>query len=383
MLILDSCGVGELPDAAIYGDSGSNSIGNVADKMGGLNLPGLEKCGLGNIIDIKGVPKNRKPVLSFGKMASLSAGKDSTTGHWEHFGIITEKPFPTYPDGFPEALIKEFEKKTGKKVIGNKTASGTEIIEELGNEHIRTGALIVYTSADSVFQIAAHMDVVPLNELYDYCRTARNMLTGEHNVSRVIARPFKGESGNFVRTADRHDFSIKPPVKSGLDILSENGFEVISVGKINDLYAGSGITKSLPTKSNAEGIDTLIEVLKKEFSGLVYINLVDFDMLWGHRNDYKGFARGLEYFDGRLIEIRGRLKKDDLFIISADHGCDPTMPSTDHSREYVPLLAGIYALESTGKNLGVRKTFADLGATVLDYFELTQPNGESFLGDLK
>ncbi len=383
MLILDSCGVGELPDAAIYGDSGSNSIGNVADKMGGLNLPELEKCGLGNIIDIKGVPKSEKPVLSFGKMVSLSAGKDSTTGHWEHFGIITEKPFPTYPDGFPRTLIKEFEHKTGKKVIGNKAASGTEIIEELGIEHIGTGDLIVYTSGDSVFQIAAHTDIVPLNELYDYCRMARNMLTGEHNVSRVIARPFSGEPGNFVRTADRHDFSVKPPVKSGLDTLSENGFEVISVGKINDLYAGSGITKSFPTRSNAEGIDTLIEVLIGDFKGLAYINLVDFDMLWGHRNDYQGFAKGLEYFDGRLNEIIGSLKKDDLFIISADHGCDPTTPSTDHSREYVPLLAGIHPFESTGKNLGIRNTFADLGATVLDYFGLTQPDGESFLGDLK
>jgi len=383
VLILDSCGVGELPDAENYGDSGSNSIGNVAIKTGGLNLPELGKCGFGNIIDIKGVSRSQKPILSFGKMASLSAGKDSTTGHWEHFGIITEKPFPTYPDGFPDSLIREFESKTGRKVIGNKAASGTEIIKELGKKHLETGDLIAYTSADSVFQIAAHTDIVPLNELYDYCRIARNMLVGEHNVSRVIARPFTGEPGNFVRTADRHDFSVKPPAKSGLDILSENGFEVISVGKINDLYAGSGITKSLPTRSNAGGIDTLIEVLRGNFKGLVYINLVDFDMLWGHRNDYEGFAKGLEYFDDRLNEITGRLFDGDLFIMSADHGCDPTTPSTDHSREYVPILAGIYPFKSTGKNLGTRKTFADLGATVLDYFELTQPEGESFLGDLK
>jgi phosphopentomutase len=383
VLILDSCGVGELPDAEVYGDSGSNSIGNVANKMGGLNLPKLQRCGLGNIIDIKGVPKTQESLFSYGKMASLSAGKDSTTGHWEHFGIITEKPFPTYPDGFPDSIIKDFESKTGKKVMGNKAASGTEIIKELGEEHIKTGDLIVYTSADSVFQIAAHVDIVPLKDLYDYCLIARNLLVGEHNVSRVIARPFKGKPGNFVRTADRHDFSIKPTSKSGLDILSENGLEVISVGKIYDLYAGSGITGTFPTSSNTEGIDTLIEVLKGDSTGLVYINLVDFDMLWGHRNDYEGFARGLEYFDSRLSEITDALGRDDLFIISADHGCDPTTPSTDHSREYVPVLAGIYPFESTAKNLGIRKTFADLGATVLDYFGLIQQKGESFLGDLR
>lgn len=382
-MILDSCGVGELPDAHLYGDTGSNTIGNTAIKMGGLNLPELEKCGLGNIIDIKGVPEIPEPLMSFGKMASLSAGKDSTTGHWEHFGVITEKPFPIYPDGFPESIIAEFKEKTGRKVIGNKAASGTEIIKELGEAHLKTGDLIVYTSADSVFQIAAHTDIIPLIKLYEYCRIARDMLVGEHNVSRVIARPFEGKPGNFVRTADRHDFSVKPPIKTGLDILSENGLEVISVGKIIDLYAGSGITKSFPTKSNAGGIDTLIEVLKGDFNGLVYINLVDFDMLWGHRNDYEGFAHGLEYFDGRLGEIVNWLKSGDLFIISADHGCDPTTPSTDHSREYVPVLAGIYLFRATGKNLGVRDTFADLGATVLDYFGLYQPVGKSFLGDLK
>lgn len=382
-MILDSCGVGELPDAAMYGDTGSNSLGNVAEKTGGLNLPNLGKCGIGNIIDIEGVPRSPEPMLSYGKMAMMSAGKDSTTGHWEHFGIITEKPFPTYPDGFPDDLISEFEKKTGKKMIGNKAVSGTEIIKELGEQHLKTGDLIIYTSADSVFQIAAHISVVPLEKLYDFCRTARKMLTGEHNVSRVIARPFEGVPGNFRRTADRHDFSVEPPVKSGLDIIAENGLEVISVGKIVDLFAGSGITKSFPTRSNSEGIDTLIEVLKGNFNGLVYTNLVDFDMLWGHRNDFAGFARGLEYFDGRLKEIMKVFKDGDLFFISADHGCDPTTPSTDHSREYVPLLAGIYPFEKTGKNLGVRKSFADLGATVLEYLGLTLPNGDSFLGDIR
>jgi len=382
VLILDSCGVGELPDAAAYGDAGSNSLGNVARNTGGLSLPELEKCGIGNIIEIEGVPPNREPMLAYGKMATMSAGKDSTTGHWEHFGIITEKPFPTYPNGFPKELIAEFEKKTGKKVIGNKAASGTEIIKELGELHLKTGDLIVYTSADSVFQIAAHTGVVSLEKLYEFCRTARKILTGKHNVSRVIARPFEGEPGNFTRTADRHDFSIKPPAKSGLDIIAENGMEVISVGKIADLFAGSGTTESYPTSSNSEGIDALTEVLKKDFQGLVYANLVDFDVLWGHRNDYIGFARGLEYFDGRLDEIIKNLRDGDLFIISADHGCDPTTLSTDHSREYVPVLAGISPFKKKGKNLGTRKSFADLGATVLEYLGLAQPAGNSFLGDL-
>lgn len=382
VLILDSCGVGELPDAAAYGDAGSNSLGNVARKTGGLNLPGLGKCGIGNIIEIAGVPPSREPTLAYGKMATISAGRDSTTGHWEHFGIITEKPFPTYPNGFPMDLIAEFEKKTGKKVIGNKAASGTEIIKELGVLHLKTGDLIVYTSADSVFQIAAHTGVVSLEKLYEYCRTARKILIGKHNVSRVIARPFEGEPGKFLRTADRHDFSIRPPHNSGLDIIAENGMDVISVGKIADLFAGSGITESFPTRSNSEGIDSLIEVLKRDFRGLVYANLVDFDMLWGHRNDYIGFAGGLEYFDGRLGEIMGNFRDGDLFIISADHGCDPTTPSTDHSREYVPVLAGICPFKKTGKDLGTRKSFADLGATVLEYLGMAQPKGNSFLEDL-
>lgn len=383
VLILDSCGVGEMPDAHKYGDVGSNSLGNVAMKMGGLNLPELQRCGLGNIIPIEGVPECDKPRFSYGKMATLSSGKDSTTGHWEHFGIITVTPFPTYPHGFPEDLIRDFELKTGKKVIGNKAASGTEIIKELGEQHQDTGDLIVYTSADSVFQIAAHIQTVSLDDLYNYCKIARKMLTGKHNVSRVIARPFEGEPGAYIRTADRHDFSIKPLEKTGLDLLKENGFDVISIGKINDLFAGAGITRTYPTKSNAQGIDTLIEVLDTEFDGLIYINLVDFDMLWGHRNDYEGFAGGLEYFDSRFSEILGAFKDEDLLIISADHGCDPTTPSTDHSREYVPVLAGIAPFGKDTKNLGTRRTFADLGATVLERFGLKQPEGNSFLGDLK
>ena len=384
VLILDSCGVGELPDAAKYGDIGSNTLQNVARAVGGLKLPNMQKLGLGNIIDFQGVPPAEKPLFSYGKMASQSAGKDSTTGHWEHFGVITKTPFPTYPSGFPESIIKEFEGRVGRHVIGNKPASGTEIIKELGEEHLRTGALIVYTSADSVFQIAAHKKIIPVEELYRYCRIAREMLTGEHGVSRVIARPFDGKIGKFFRTPERHDFSLRPTQKSGLDILKGNGLDVISIGKIYDLFAGVGITASHPTKSNADGIETLIKILDTKFNGLVYINLVDFDMLWGHRNDYRGFAGGLEYFDSKLDEILAKFQPGDLFIISADHGCDPTTASTDHSREYVLLLSGIAEFDGkTGGNLGIRKTFADLGATVLDYFSLRQVTGESFLRSLK
>jgi phosphopentomutase len=384
VLILDSCGVGELPDAAQYGDSGANTIGNIAKDLNGLPIPNLRKMGLANIIEIIGVPPAQKPISFYGKMAQGSAGKDSTVGHWEHFGIITQKPFPTYPNGFPPAIIAEFEKRTGRKAIGNKPASGTEIIKELGEEHLKTGALIVYTSGDSVFQIAAHRSKVPVDELYRYSRIAREIMTGEHGVSRIIARPFDGEPDKFYRTEERHDFSLVPPTDSGLDILSRAGHKVISIGKINDLFAGKGITESHPTKSNADGIDKLINMLGQSFDGLIYINLVDFDMLWGHRNDVRGFADGLIYFDKKLPEILAKLSKGDLFIISADHGCDPTTPSTDHSREYVPILASLSNFDSiSGESLGIRKSFADLGATVLNFFGLRQPIGESFLGDLK
>jgi phosphopentomutase len=315
-------------------------------------------------------------------MAQLSAGKDSTVGHWEHFGIITRRPFPTYPDGFPEEIIAEFERRTGRKAIGNKAASGTEIIKELGEKQMTTGALIVYTSADSVFQVAAHRAIIPVQELYHYCRMAREIMQGEHGVSRVIARPFDGAPGEFYRTEERHDFSLAPPAPTGLDFLRDARHDVIGIGKISDLFVGSGVTKALPTKTNEDGINTLIDVLGSVFNGLAYINLVDFDMLWGHRNDFKGFADGLVYFDKRLREIKARLRDGDLFMISADHGCDPTTPSTDHSREYVPILAGIYPFKKPGRPLGIRKTFADIGATVLDHFRLRQPVGESFLSEL-
>lgn len=383
VLILDSCGVGALPDAADYGDSGSNTIANTARAVGGLSMPNMSKLGLGNIIDIAGVPPVSNPLMFYGKAAQLSAGKDSTVGHWEHFGIITAKPFPTYPHGFPPEIISEFERQTGRKAIGNKPASGTEIIKELGEEHLKTGALIVYTSGDSVFQIAAHRNIVSIEELYRYSRIARKIMSGEHGVSRIIARPFDGEPGEFYRTEERHDFSLEPTSKTGLDILKEAGKDVISIGKINDLFAAEGITESNPTKSNANGIDVLLDVLKRDFNGLVYINLVDFDMLWGHRNDYKSFAAGLEYFDTRLPEILEKLRNGDLFIITADHGCDPTTPSTDHSREYIPILASVNGKSNTGGNLGIRRSFSDIGATVLDFFQLKQPSGESFLKVIK
>jgi phosphopentomutase len=384
VLVLDSCGVGELPDAADYDDSGSNTLRNIGLALrDGLKLPNMQKLGLGNIVDIPGTPLADKPMMSYGKLGQLSAGKDSTVGHWEQFGIVTDRPFPTYPDGFPPEIIREFERRTGRKVIGNKPASGTEIIKELGERHVETGELIVYTSADSVFQVAAHRKVVPIDELYRYCRVGREIMAGEHGVSRVIARPFDGKPGEFYRTEERHDFSLSPPSPTGLDILREHGYDLIGIGKISDLFAGSGISISHPTRSNAEGIDKLTEILGTEFNGLVYINLVDFDMLWGHRNDFEGFAGGLRYFDGRIEEIFDKLKVGDLFIISADHGCDPTTPSTDHSREYVPLLAGLYPFNVLGVALGVRRSFADIGATVLDYFGMKQPLGESYLQNLK
>jgi phosphopentomutase len=380
-----------MPDAADYGDLGANTIRNIdlaiaghssGGHPDGLELPYLGKLGLGNIVSMFGTPPVKTPRFSFGKAAQLSAGKDSTVGHWEHFGIITKKPFPTYPDGFPPEIIAEFEHRTGRKAIGNKPASGTEIIKELGEEQMKSGSLIVYTSADSVFQVASHRKIVPIDELYRCCKIAREIMTGDHGVSRVIARPFDGVPGEFYRTEERHDFSLAPSTKTGLDILRESGRDVIGIGKIADLFAGQGITRSIPTKNNADGIDRLIEVLSSDFNGLVYINLVDFDMLWGHRNDYMGFADGLRYFDSRLEEIIRQLRDSDLFIISADHGCDPTTPSTDHSREYIPILAGIYPFNQQGSPLGTRRSFADIGATVLKFHGLVQPSGNSFLRDL-
>ncbi|MBP7331164.1 MAG: phosphopentomutase [Firmicutes bacterium] len=377
LFVLDSVGVGELPDAGDYGDSGSNTLGNISRAVGGLNMPNLGRLGLGNIIHIEGVPPADDPAASYGRMAEKSAGKDTTTGHWEMAGIIMEKPFPVYPAGFPAGLIKSYEEKIGRKALGNKAASGTAIIEELGAEHMATGFPIVYTSADSVFQVAAHEEIIPLEELYRICRIAREMLTGEHAVGRVIARPFTGEPGRFRRTVNRHDFSLKPTGPTLLDLLVENGVQVTAVGKIKDIFDGQGVTNSVLTRGNNEGMDKSLQLIKSDISGLVFTNLVDFDMLYGHRNNPRGYGDALEEFDRWFPQLLNALKEDDVLIITADHGCDPTTYSTDHSREYVPLL--IYGRQVLGGvNLGVRETFADIAATVAEIFGLQFEVGKSF-----
>ncbi|MBD3381335.1 MAG: phosphopentomutase [candidate division Zixibacteria bacterium] len=379
LLILDACGVGALPDAFRYGDAGANTIANTSEKAGGLNLPNLAELGLGNIVRIRGVHPADNPKAYYGRMVEKSAGKDSTVGHWEIAGIIMDKPFPVFPTGFPADLIARFELSSGFEVIGNRPASGTQIIAELGDQHRETGKLIVYTSADSVFQIAAHIDVVPLEKLYHVCRIARDMLSGEWGVSRVIARPFEGESGNYVRTADRRDFSLPPPSDTVLDKLTATDHNVIGIGKIEDLFCSRGLTESYHTKDNLHGVELTLDQLKQTDTGLIFINLVDFDMLWGHRNDYKGFARGLEEFDKRLPEILDALSDDDLLIMTSDHGCDPTMESTDHSREYVPLLVFSPVLKKA-KSLGIRETFADVAETICQNFNLQPFNsGAGFL----
>lgn len=378
LIVLDGVGIGALPDAHLFGDEGSNTLGNVARRVQ-LQLPCLGSLGLGNIAPLEGIAPAAHPLAAYGKMAERSPGKDTTTGHWEMAGIILDKPFPVYPNGFPPEVIEEFEKRTGRQVLGNKPASGTVIIEELGAEHMATGKPIVYTSADSVFQIAAHEEVIPLEELYRMCRVAREILQGEHAVGRVIARPFIGEPGNFQRTANRHDYSLVPPSPTMLELVQARGLEVVGVGKISDIYAGRGVTRSLPTKSNMEGVDRTLEAWRGLEGGLVFTNLVDYDMKYGHRNNVEGFAAALAEFDRRLPELLEVLTEDDLLILTADHGNDPTTPSTDHSREYVPLL--IYGKKvRAGVNLGTRSTFADVGATVADYLGAgALPNGESML----
>lgn len=383
VLILDGLGVGALPDADEYGDSGSNTLGNLANAVGGLSLPNLEKLGLGKIIPIKGMDASVKAQANYGKMKEVSSGKDSTSGHWEIGGLILDKPFPTYPNGFPQEIIEEFTRRTGYGVLGNKPASGTEIIKELGEAHLKTGKLIVYTSADSVFQIAAHESLVPVEELYRICRIAREMLTGKHAVGRVIARPFIGDSAdNFVRTPRRKDFSLKPHKPILHQILKENGWPVVSIGKIYDLYAGTGITKAVKTHNNAEVMQAILNEMQTSERGFIMANLVDFDMLWGHRNDVQGFYNGLKEFDAWLPAFLNDLKEGDLVIITADHGNDPTTPSTDHSREFVPLLAFGPAFRQN-VDLGTRKTFADVQATLAEYFAVPKTDaGESFLSQM-
>lgn len=379
IIVLDSAGIGEMPDSEEYGDKGVNTLVNTARRVGGLNLPYLEAMGLGNLGDIKGVKPVKKAKCAYGIMQEMSKGKDTTTGHWEMMGIITEKPFPTYPNGFPDEIIKQFEKRIGRKVLGNIAASGTEIIKMMGEEHIKTGYPIVYTSADSVFQVAAHEEVIPLDELYRMCEIAREMLTGEHNVGRVIARPFLGEPGNFYRTPNRHDYALAPG-KNILDFILEQGKEVTGIGKIKDIFAGRGVKRSYPASNNMEGVDKLLEVLAEDSEGLIFVNLVDFDQLYGHRNDAEGYARALEEFDKRLVEIQDKMREDDILIITADHGCDPTIPGTDHTREQVPLLVYGKKLKEN-ISLGVRKSFADVGKTAAEHLEIKIDDslaGESF-----
>ncbi|MGB9857274.1 MAG: phosphopentomutase [Dictyoglomaceae bacterium] len=382
LIVLDGVGIGELPDAYKFNDKGSNTLANIAKAIGGLNLPNLEKLGLSNIYPILGVKPQDRPLAYFGKMAEKSPGKDTTTGHWEIAGLILDKPFPTYPHGFPKEIIERFEREIGRKVLGNYPASGTEIIQRLGEEHIKTGYPIVYTSADSVFQIAAHEEVIPVEELYRMCEIARNILQGEHAVARVIARPFLGEKGNFYRTPRRKDFSLPPPRKTLLDFLKENRKDVIGIGKIEDIFAGRGLTYSLHQNNNREGMENIIKAWSILKEGIIFVNLVDFDMVYGHRNNIEGFARALEEFDSFLPNIISLLEKEDWLIITADHGCDPTTESTDHSREYVPLL--IYSKGfSQVKSLGILPTFSNLGKTIADYFKIENNlDGESFLKEL-
>lgn len=368
IMVLDSAGIGALPDAYLYGDEGSNTLGNLSRAVGGLQLPHLAKLGLGNITGIMGVIPTEHPLAAYGRMAERSPGKDTTTGHWEMAGIILDRPFPTYPQGFPLSLIARFEEEIGSKVLGNKAASGTEIIKELGEAHMSAGYPIVYTSADSVFQIAAHEKIIPLERLYQMCEIARRLLTGEHAVGRVIARPFDGAPGAFFRTAGRHDYSLLPPPGTMLDLIKDAGKEVIAVGKITDIFAGQGVTKTIRTKNNQEGMESTLAAMGTLDTGLIFTNLVDFDMHFGHRNDALGYAKALEDFDRQLPKLIEGLREKDLLIITADHGTDPTTGSTDHSREYVPLL--IYGKPvQPGKYLGTRETFADLGATVVDYLQ--------------
>lgn len=380
VIVLDSVGIGEAPDAAQFGDVGAHTLGHIAEHVNGLQLPNMGRFGLSHIEPIIGVEKINEPEAFYGKMQEASNGKDTMTGHWELMGLLIEQQFRTYPNGFDQTLLDKLEKLTGRTAIGNKPASGTEIIAELGEIHMSTGALIVYTSADSVLQIAAHEDVVPLEELYQICQSARQLtMKEEYLVGRVIARPFIGKPGAFIRTANRRDYALKPFGRTVLDELKDAHYDVIAIGKIADIFADQGITSSIHTLSNEDGIDKLLHTLDKDFHGLSFINLVDFDSLYGHRRDPVGYAVALEAFDKSVPRILAKLKDDDLLIITADHGNDPTFHGTDHTREYVPLFA-YHNTMKVGTSLGIRKTFADVGATIAQNFNIPSPkNGTSFL----
>jgi len=383
LLVMDSVGIGEMPDSHEYGDQGSNTLYNIAKAVGGLYVPNLQKLGIGNIIDLPSMTPALNPLAAFGKMAEKSKGKDTTIGHWELSGLIMEEGFPTFPHGFPEAFIRSFQERIGREVLGNIVASGTEIIERLGPEHVKTGKPIVYTSADSVFQIAAHEEIIPLPELMRICKIAREMLNGDLNVSRVIARPFVGQPGSFQRTPNRHDFSVVPPAKTVLDHIVEAGQKVLAVGKINDIFAGRGISEYVPTVGNTDGIKKTLAYIERADAGLIFTNLVDFDMVYGHRNNVQGYAQALEELDSQIPFILESLKNEDMLIITADHGCDPTTTSTDHSREYVPLLVYGSHLRQ-GVNLGTRSTFADVAATIAEYLAVKPlAQGNSFYAQVK
>ncbi|MGE5632491.1 MAG: phosphopentomutase [Caulobacteraceae bacterium] len=382
LIVMDSVGIGALPDAGLYGDEGSNTVGNIARAVDGFELKNLSSLGFGNIEGDLGIKKATNPIGSFGRAIEVSPGKDTTTGHWEIAGITLEKAFPTFPEGFPLELVEAFENAIGTKTLGNEVASGTEIIARLGDEHVRTGYPIIYTSADSVFQIAAHEGVIPLEKLYEICDTARGLLTGKYTVGRVIARPFTGTSGNYKRTANRRDYSLKPTSKTILNIIKDSNRHVMAVGKIEDIFAAVGITEAVHTKNNMEGVDKTLEYMRQDKKGLIFTNLVDFDMLYGHRNDVIGYANALKEFDSRLPEIFASMTESDVLIITADHGCDPTTESTDHSREYIPIL--MYGKHiKKGVSIGTRASFSDIGATVLELLGLSGDiKGKSFKADI-
>lgn len=380
IIVLDSCGVGELPDAADFGDRECNTLKRISQSPK-FSCDNMRAMGLGNIDGCEYIGKVEKPTAAVGRCAEASRGKDTTIGHWEIAGIISPKPMPTFPDGFPDEVIDEFERQTGRKVLCNKPYSGTQVIKDFGNEHIKTGKLIVYTSADSVFQIAAHEDVVPLEKLYEYCRIARKILTGKYAVGRVIARPFVTENGEYKRTANRHDFSLEPPRETLLDAIVSSGKTVYAIGKIHDIFAGSGMTDFVFTHSNSEGMQKTLEALDRDFEGLCFTNLVDFDMLYGHRQDVDGYANAYAEFDRWLPSFTYNMREGDVLIITADHGCDPGDESTDHSREYIPLI--VYGKPVAPKNLGTRTTYADIAATVAEYLSVDfKGDGKSFLNEI-
>lgn len=385
LIVMDSVGIGEAPDADLFNDTGADTLGHIAEHMDGLHMPNMAKLGLSNIREIKGIDKAEKPLAHYTKMQEASVGKDTMTGHWEIMGLNIDTPFKTYPEGFPEKLIQKLEAETGRTVIGNKPASGTAIIDELGKEHMETGALIVYTSADPVLQIAAHEDIIPIEEQYRICEIARELTKDdEFLVGRVIARPFIGEPGAFKRTSNRHDYALKPFDRTVMNELKDAGYDVIAIGKISDIYNGEGVTDSVRTKDNMDGMDGFIRTMDQPFTGLSFLNLVDFDAQFGHRRDPEGYGEALEEFDARLPEVFEKMTEEDLLIITADHGNDPTAPGTDHTREYVPLLVYSKRFSGEGEELPVRKTFADIGATVADNFNVKHPKfGESFLTSLK